>query len=147
MASPDLIDDISRNCLMSASRRLSRVVTSLYDDELRPHQIKASQFHLLVVVAKAGPVRRSDIGRIADIDRSTLTRNLAVMISSKWVEQVTDGDDGRGSPVQITPLGLRLIETVAPGWRRAQRRASKLLGRDRAAGLTSLFAVSREQVP
>jgi DNA-binding MarR family transcriptional regulator len=145
MAALGIIDDISRNCLLSASRRLSRIVTSLYEDELRPHHIKASQFQLLVVVAKAGPVRRSDISRYADIDPSTLTRNLAVMASNNWIEEVVAGDDGRGHPVQITPNGRRLIDAVAPGWRRAQRRARKLLGSDRIAALISLFDLSNEE--
>jgi DNA-binding MarR family transcriptional regulator len=144
MAKRDIVDEISRTCLLSASRRLSRIVTSLYDEELRPHGIKASQFSLLVVVAKAGPVRRSDVGRYADIDPSTLTRNLAVMASNGWIEEVVAGDDGRGNPLQITATGRSLLEAIAPDWRRAQRRAGKLLGGNRAAALTSLFSPTSE---
>jgi DNA-binding MarR family transcriptional regulator len=145
MTARGIIDDISRNCLLSASRRLSRIVTSLYEEELRPHHIKASQLSLLVVVAKAGPVRRSDVGRHADIDPSTLTRNLAVMVSNGWIEEVIAGDDGRGNPLQITARGRRLIETIAPGWRRTQQRARKLLGSERVAALTSLFNLSNDE--
>jgi len=136
MTDLDIIDDISRNCLLSASRRLSRIVTAIYDDELRPHGIKASQLNLLVVIAKTGPVRRSKISRYADIDPSTLTRNLAVMLSNGWIEDVVAGDDGRGNPLRITSLGRDLIDAVAPGWRRAQRRARDCLG-DRMIALTS----------
>jgi DNA-binding MarR family transcriptional regulator len=139
MTKPDIVEDISCNCLLSASRRLSRIVTSIYEEELRLHHVKASQFNLLVVVAKAGPVRRTDIGRYADIDPSTLTRNLSVMVSNGWIEEVVAGDDGRGNPIQITVKGRRLIEAIAPGWRRAQQRARKLLGAERVAVLTSLF--------
>ncbi|MFC3321260.1 MarR family winged helix-turn-helix transcriptional regulator [Mesorhizobium cantuariense] len=142
MTTRGIIDEIAHNCLLSASRRLSRIVTSLYEEELRPHHIKASQFSLLVVVAKAGPVRRSDVGRYADIDPSTLTRNLAVMVANGWIEEVIAGDDGRGNPLQITAKGRRLIVAIAPGWRRAQQRVRKLLGSDRANILTSLFSVS-----
>lgn len=144
MKSHDTINDIAANCLMSASRRLSRVLSSLYDEELRPHRVKASQLHLLVVVAKAGPIRRADISRIADIDPSTLTRNLSVMISNKWVEDAVTGEDGRGSPVQITRRGRELIESTAPAWKRAQQRARKLLGGDLAAA--TLLGLSRGQL-
>jgi len=120
-------------------------MTSLYDEAPRPHGIKASQFSLLVVVAKAGPVRRSEVGRSADIDPSTLTRNLGVMISNDWIEEVIGGDDARGNPLQITAKGRRLIEAIAPDWRRAQQRARKLLGGDRVADLTSLFNLSNDE--
>lgn len=139
MAKRDIIDDISCNCLLAATRRLGRIITGLYEEELRPFHIKASQFNLLVVVAKAGPVRRTDVGRYADIDPSTLTRNLAVMASNGWIEDVIVGDDGRGNPVRITAKGRRLIDDVAPGWRKAQQRARKLLGEQRIAALISLF--------
>lgn len=139
MAKRDIIDDISCNCLLAATRRLGRIITGLYEEELRPFHIKASQFNLLVVVAKAGPVRRTDVGRYADIDPSTLTRNLAVMASNGWIEDVIVGDDGRGNPVRITAKGRRLIDDVAPGWRKAQQRARKLLGEQRVAALISLF--------
>jgi DNA-binding MarR family transcriptional regulator len=124
---------------------LSRILTSLYEEELRPHGIKASQLTLLVVVAKAGPVRRSDVGRYADIDPSTLTRNLAVMASNGWIEDVIGGDDGRGNPLQITAEGRRLIKRIAPAWRRAQQRARKLLGSDRVAAVTSLLNISDDE--
>lgn len=139
MAKRDIVDDISCNCLLSATRRLGRVITGIYDEELRPFSVKASQFNLLVVVAKAGPVRRTDVGRYADIDPSTLTRNLAVMASNGWIEDVIVGEDGRGNPVRITTKGRRLIDDVAPGWRRAQQRARKLLGEERVDALISLF--------
>lgn len=145
MATANIIDDMACNCLLAASRRLSRVITSLYEEEFRPHHVKASQFNLLVVVAKAGPVRRIDVGKYADIDPSTLTRNLAVMITNGWIEEVIEGDDGRGNPLQITQKGRRLIEAIGPGWRRAQQRARKLLGAEREAALASIFGFPTEE--
>ena len=139
MSKRDVIDEISCSCLLSASRRLGRVVTSIFEDELRPFHIKASQFGLLVVVAKAGPVRRTDIGRYTDLDPSTVTRNLAVMASNGWIEEVIEGDDGRGDPVRITAKGRHLIDSVTPGWKKAQQRARKFLGEERAGSLISLF--------
>lgn len=137
MAADDTIDDIANHCLLSTTRKLARIVTSIYDEELRPHDIKGSQLNLLVVIAKTGPVRRSDIGRYAAIDRSTLTRNLAVMAANGWIEEVVAGEDGRGNPLQITTKGRRLIEDLAPAWQRAQRRAGECLGADRIAALRS----------
>lgn len=141
------IEDISRNCLLSASRRLSRLVTSIYDEAFRPHEIKASQFSLLVVIARAGPVRRSDISRYADIDPSTLTRNLAVMTGAGWIEEVISGVDGRGNPLRLTRKGGQLLDTVTPDWERAQERARGLLRSGAVGSLALLFEAASQSAP
>ena len=142
MAKHDLIDELVDGCLMSRARRLARVVTAIYEDELRDFDIKPSQLNLLVAVAKAGPVRRIDIGRATDIDPSTLTRNLSVMLANGWIKEGVEGDDGRGNPICITPNGRSLIQRVGPSWRKAQQRTRKLLGDYRAGVLLGMFDAS-----
>jgi DNA-binding MarR family transcriptional regulator len=123
-----LVEEIAGQCLMSRARRLSRIVTTIYEEELRPFGLKPSQFNLLVLIARAGPIRRIDIGRRADLDPSTLSRNLGPLLNEGWIKEVVGGDDGRGNPVAITDKGLRLIASTADAWRRAQRRTKKSLG-------------------
>ncbi|MGD0639611.1 MAG: MarR family winged helix-turn-helix transcriptional regulator [Roseiarcus sp.] len=134
-----LVDEIACNCLMGRARLVARVVTGIYEEELRPFGLKASQLNLLVVVAQVGPVRRSEVGRILRLDASTLTRNLQVMLTNGWIEEAQDQTDGRGLPLQIAQRGAALLADVAPAWRQAQRRARDLLG---AEGSTVLTEVS-----
>src|SRR5262245_52276634 len=103
MAKHDIVDEVVDGCLMARARRLARIVTAVYEDELRDFDIKPSQLNLLVAVAKSGPIRRIDLGRATDLDPSTLTRNLAVMLANGWVREASEGEDGRGNPVVITP--------------------------------------------
>jgi DNA-binding MarR family transcriptional regulator len=134
-----LADEMACNCLMGRARLLARVVTGIYEEQLRPFGLKASQLNLLVVVAQAGPVRRSDIGRVIHLDASTLTRNLAVMLTNGWIEEVQDHADGRGLPLQLTKSGQALLAEIAPVWRKAQQRAQEVLG---ANGTSVLMDVS-----
>ena len=134
-----LADEMACNCLMGRARLLARVVTGIYEEQLRPFGLKASQLNLLVVVAQAGPVRRSDIGRVIHLDASTLTRNLAVMLTNGWIEEVQDHADGRGLPLQLTKSGQALLAEIAPVWRKAQQRAQEVLG---ANGSSVLMDVS-----
>lgn len=138
MASKNVISDMASGCLMGRARLLTRVLTRIYDDELRPFGLKATQFNLLVVVAQLGPVRRIEIGRMIHLDPSTLTRNLQVMLSNSWIEEVADDEDGRGLPLQATQRGKALLESVSPAWSRAQRKAEKLLGTEGATLLRKL---------
>lgn len=135
-----LLEQLASECLMGRIRMLNRVLTGIFDRELRPFGIKANQFNLLVVIAKLGPIRRADIGRYIHVDPSTLTRNLKVMTANRWIEEIVVDDDERGLPVRATEGGLSLLESIEPSWRRAQEAARKLLGDDGVAVMTKVSA-------
>jgi DNA-binding MarR family transcriptional regulator len=64
-----------------------RVITGIYDEKLRPFGIGSIQFALLVVIRQIEPATRAEIGRLQHQDRSTLTRNLKVILSEGWAEE------------------------------------------------------------
>jgi len=131
----DVIDRIASECLLRRARVLNRVLMGIYDHELRPFGLKATQLTLLVALAKVGPVRRIDIGKCLHLDPSTLTRNLKIMLANGWIEEILDGEDGRGLPLQVTAQGRDLLNQIGPSWQKAQERTQKLLG---GAGATLL---------
>ncbi len=131
-------DEIASECVMTRWRMTNRVLAAIYDEELRPFGLKSSQLSLLVAVTKAGPVRRTELGRVLSLDPSTLTRNLAVMLKHGWIEEVPDDGDQRGAPLQTTATGHRLLEKIAPAWRRAQASAKRKLG---SAGVDVIFSI------
>ena len=133
-----LIDLIACECLLARARKLDRVLTRIYDAELHPFGLKASQLSLLVLVTKAGPIRRIEIGKCLYLDPSTLTRNLRIMLTNGWIQEIDDGEDGRGLPVQITARGRDLLNQIGPAWRKAQARTEQLLGDDGAILLRTL---------
>jgi DNA-binding MarR family transcriptional regulator len=133
-----IFDQIGCECLLSRARLLNRVLTGIYDDELRAFGLKATQLNLLVVVARIGPVRRIDLGKRLHLDPSTLTRNLKIMLTNGWVEEIIDGEDGRGSPLQVTTKGRDLLHQIVPSWRKAQDRTQRLIGDNGATLLRKL---------
>ncbi len=134
----NITDQIACECLVSRIRMINRILTSVYDDELRPFNLKASQLNLLVFVAKAGPIRRIDIGKMLNLDPSTLTRNIKVMLAQGWIEEVRWDDDGRGAPLRVAEKGQSLLDRVGPSWKKAQARARKLLGAQGEANILKL---------
>lgn len=142
----NIIDQIACECLLSRVRKLDRMITGIYDAELRPFGLKASQTNLLVLVAKAGPIRRIEIGKRLCLDPSTLTRNLKIMLTNGWIQEIADGEDGRGLPVQITVHGRDLLNQIGPSWRKAQTRTEKFLG-DAGAALLRKLAENRIELP
>ena len=128
-----IAERIANECLLAQWRKMSRVLTGIYDTEMRSSGLKSSQLNLLVAVAKAGPVRRTNLGQWLHFDPSTLTRNLRIMLKQGWIEEMPDDSDGRASLLKITGKGRGLLESIAPAWKRAQARAKQMLGTAGAA--------------
>jgi DNA-binding MarR family transcriptional regulator len=123
------IDRIAGSCIASNVRLLSRVVTNLYDDALRPLGLRASQLTILVVTAKLGLARPKRVCEIVQLDISTLSRNVERMRAKGWLE-VVPGEDARTQPFRLTAQGKRLLERAVPAWEKGQQKASRLLGED-----------------
>lgn len=122
-----LIDEMAANCLVTRARLVARVTTGIYDDAFRPFGINSPQFILLVIIAKVGPVTRSALGRFHRQDRSTLSRNLQIMLQEGWIREETVGE-GRGRPLVATAAGLDLLGRIEPAWRAGQLRTAGMLG-------------------
>ena len=123
------LDDIAQTCIAMRLRLLNRVVTNLYDDALRPLDLKVSQLNLLVVTAKLGLAQPAKVCDILQLDTSTLSRNVERMRAKGWLEAVP-GEDARTQPFRLTAQGRKLLERAIPAWERIQRRATQFLGDD-----------------
>jgi DNA-binding MarR family transcriptional regulator len=117
---------VARQCIATRSRLISRVITGVYDEALRPFGMTTAQMNILVTVAVENPIQPSHLAERLCLDKSTLSRNLERMRNCGWIE-VEPGADDRSRLVRCTRAGGRLLEDIAPAWRKAQRRAEKLL--------------------
>src|ERR1700736_2916047 len=102
------IDTISRKCIAVRLRLLNRVVTNFYDDALRPLGLKVSQLNILIVTARLGLARPTQVCDILQLDASTLSRNVERMRAHGWLEVGPD-EDARTQPFPLTPQGKRLM--------------------------------------
>jgi len=135
-----LVDEVSQGCLLTRARQISRVLTALYDDALRSFGISAPQFTLLIMIVRLGPVSRAEIGRQNHQERSTLTRNLQLLMTEGWVEEIADATGGRSRPLALTAKGRGLLYVAGPAWRGAQPHAKAMLGEAGATSIVSLAA-------
>jgi len=118
---------ISRECLGLRARILNRVVSRIYDEELRAHDLKISQFTILVAISMHPKVRAVDLGQALEIEKSSLSRNLKHMVEQAWLRQ-SEG-------LEITAAGERVLQGAYPAWTKAQARVKKRLSAEGADGL------------
>jgi DNA-binding MarR family transcriptional regulator len=134
-------DEVIRDCVATRLRMADRVITKVYDDALRPLDLKVTQMSMLVVAEVRGLIRQSEVGAELRLDDSTLSRNLERMRANGWLEEVS-GDDARIHSYRLSAAGRALLEKAIPAWRGAQREAKRLLGE---AGVLGLRRFAREQ--
>lgn len=114
-------------CMCANLRRAARVVTQLYDEELRPSGLRASQFTLLQTLNIAPGISQKRLAGVLEFDSTTLTRTLAFLRRQGWLA-AERGTDRRELRLSLTAAGLREYKRVVPYWQGAQKRLQRRLG-------------------
>ena len=130
---------IQTRCACTRARRAARSLTDLYDEALRPLDLKITQFSVLRTIARIGPVSISRLAAEMALDRSTLGRNLGVLVRQGLVG-LSDGHDHRERTARLTARAQRLLVRAIPLWEKAQERVDHLLGKQEVAVLFALLA-------
>jgi len=128
-------------CLCFRARRVSRALTRIYDEALRPLGIQATQLTLLNAIAltgeEGGPM--SAIAELLAMDGTTLSRNLQPLERAGLVRVGRHLSDRRVRIARLTPTGRRVIQQALPLWKRAHRQVVATLGSDQARELRDRF--------
>ncbi len=124
-------------CYCAAVRTAARKTTALYDSILEPAGVTLAQFSLLRKIKRVGTVSLTGLGRLAELDRSTIGRNVRALEKLRLVS-VAPAQDQREAAVRVTPEGERALQVAAPLWAEAQRRVEAALGASGAMHLHSL---------
>jgi DNA-binding MarR family transcriptional regulator len=135
----DIAESTSAACISTRVRQLSRIVTRVYDDALRPMGITASQFTLLTQLAQQDGITAVEIGHSLDIEKSTLSRNLKRLLNDGHITM--DPPAGRrGRGLHLTPKGESVIQRGFPVWKDAQNRTIRVMGPESRSTLDNFLA-------
>ena len=133
-------------CLSTRVRQLSRIVTRVYDDAMRPLGITASQYTLLAQLASRDGITAVEIGHELDIEKSTLSRNLKRLLALGHI--IMDPPAGRrGRGLHLTPKGQAVLKDAFPIWQDSQKRANAVMGSESRAVLDSLLSQAEKLIP
>jgi DNA-binding MarR family transcriptional regulator len=95
------------------------VVTRLFEEKLRPHGLRATQFSVLAALALKGPTPVKELANTLGLERTTLTRIGVLLEQHGWVS-IVHSEDARQRPFRLTGAGRRKLEGAFPAWKEAQ---------------------------
>jgi DNA-binding MarR family transcriptional regulator len=121
--------EIGRTCTYFTVRKATRVLADAFDEALRPHELRGTQFSLLALI---GAMEESTVGRLAGLmaaDRTTLTRTLAPLEREGLVAS-EPGNDRRERVLRLTEAGRLRLAAAYPAWAATQADIVARLGND-----------------
>ncbi len=141
----DIAETTAGACLATRVRQLSRIITRVYDDAMRPLGITASQYTLLAQLAARDSITAVEIGHDLDIEKSTLSRNLKRLLALGHI--IMDPPAGRrGRGLHLTPKGQAILKDAFPIWQDAQTRAVSAMGAESRNVLDGLLSQAEKLV-
>ena len=114
-------------CVCNTLRMVTRVVTQLYDDCLRPSGLRVTQFSILAAIARLGESSLKQLEAELAIDQTTLTRSLGLLERDGVIERASH-PDGRVKAMRLTAKGRLALEVARPMWAQAQGKVVRALG-------------------
>lgn len=128
--------EIGAGCLAVRVRLLSRTITRIYDDALRPLGLTVAQLNVLSTIAHLEPAAAHDVAEMLSMEISTLSRN-ARLLQEEGLIEVRPAARGNGRVLSLSRTGAGTLERALPAWRGAQAQARELLGPARADGVAA----------
>ena len=108
-----------RQCVCTAARRASRELTRAFEKTMRGSGVRGTQFTLLATLVQTGPIPTTRLADFHGLERTTLTRNLRLLVRDGFV-RIDEGEDRRVHKVAITPAGEEAARRAYPFWKKAQ---------------------------
>jgi DNA-binding MarR family transcriptional regulator len=108
-------------------RKTTRKLTSIYDDAVAPVGVNIAQFSLLRNIERGEPVSLTELGQRIELDRSTVGRNVKVLVKSGLIA-LSKGKDQREAVLALTANGRGVLEDGAPLWEAVQKKVEAVLG-------------------
>ncbi len=126
-------------CYCAMLRAATRKVGSVYDDALAPLGINIAQYSLLRLIERRQLVSLTELGRVAELDRSTVGRNVRVLERMGLVETGRGKDDHREAVAILAARGVEVLDEAAPRWEECQREIEKQLGPVKVTALQDIL--------
>src|SRR4030081_659396 len=111
---PDSTDYMAAaGCFCLASRQAARKITRLYDSCMQESGIRITQFTILSQLMLRGEMPVGKLAGVLGMERTTLTRNLALLEAERWIA-TKPGEDPRARLIAITAQGRSMLRPPPP---------------------------------
>ena len=127
-------------CFCTNLRHATRRLSSIYDEALAPLGINIAQYYLLKTISSHQPISLTELGKLIDLERSTVGRNVRVLERDALLIVTRSKADQRESVTALSLQGSAVWRKAIPLWEDCQNAFVTRLGKKNAAALRALLA-------
>ncbi|MHC2332883.1 MarR family winged helix-turn-helix transcriptional regulator [Bradyrhizobium sp. USDA 4454] len=117
------------DCYCTQLRRASNLFTKVYDEALRPQQLRITQFSTLRELARLGKATVRELADELALDQTTVSRNVKLLIEAGWIDVTSRRGDAREKVLKLNKRGKSRLEKATPAWSRTQETIENLINR------------------
>ncbi|WP_151944209.1 MarR family winged helix-turn-helix transcriptional regulator [Aliarcobacter butzleri] len=107
-------------CHCTNMRQISRKITNIYDEFLKPSNLNVTQYSLLSNLKRVQPIKMNDFSKVVKLDRTTLVRNLKPLINLSLIE-IKSIDKSKAQLLELSQKGIELQNEGYKYWQKAQQ--------------------------
>ena len=119
--------EILSMCACLSARKASRAITQIFDEELRPSGIRATQLPILIQLLSDPATTIAHLTERLIMDRTSLSRLLKPLEAGGFIA-VKKGFDRRTRVMTLSERGRQAAIEAIPFWENAQARVIERLG-------------------
>lgn len=105
------------DCACFRFRKVSRLVTQIYDEALQPTGFRSTQLVILLALIEEDDIAHAKLARQLAVSPSSLTRALRPLERRNLLEIAAS--EGRRNTIKLTEDGIAAAIAAAPYWQRA----------------------------
>lgn len=117
--------NINEKCYFLKLKKISRMVTKIFDFSLHKLGIRGAQLNLLVGLSGKYETL-TELSETLGMDRSTLTRNLIPLEMRGYIKQ-TEAKDRRSVHYELTKKGAEVVRSSYSTWKAANDEICNIL--------------------
>jgi MarR family transcriptional regulator, organic hydroperoxide resistance regulator len=113
--------------LITLIKRCTRLIDRAVDNVLKEHNIARSQYRVLHFVDRYGKPTQTEIIEAMEIQASTLSLIVDVLVRKEWLVRTRDSDDRRIIKVSFTPEGKKNFQQIPDPTRKIRQTITQIL--------------------
>ena len=117
------------SCYCLKTRRVASDVSNFYDHILAPSGVTVRQYSVLLNISRSEKGSISELAEMAELDRSTLSRNLKPLFQKELIRDVRSSG-ARDCKLELTDAGSHTLKLAMELWQKAQLAVEQKLGKD-----------------
>jgi DNA-binding MarR family transcriptional regulator len=126
-------------CHCFAVRSAARHVSQFYDQLLEPTGLRITQYSILAMLKRLGPLTINALAKVLLTDRTTLGRNILPLERDGLIRIEQVASDRRAKELHLTTAGEKRLQAARHAWLKAQATFESSFGPKRAETLRALL--------